>query len=50
VSTPVSWDEVEACAGGGPELRFAAHDVLRRVDELGDLFVPTLTTSQHLPG
>jgi bifunctional non-homologous end joining protein LigD len=49
VSTPVSWEEVEACAGGGLELRFEAHDVLRRVDELGDLFAPTLTTVQHLP-
>ena len=36
--TPVSWDEVEACAAGDVELRFEAADVLGRVDEHGDLF------------
>ena len=49
VSTPVTWDEVETCAGDGVELRFEAGDVLARVDELGDLFEPVLTTEQHLP-
>jgi len=50
VSTPVSWDEVEACAEGEVELRFEAADVLERVEELGDLFAPVLDTSQRLPG
>jgi bifunctional non-homologous end joining protein LigD len=50
VSTPVTWEEVEACAEGGPVLGFEAHDVLARVDTLGDLFAPTLTEVQHLPG
>jgi bifunctional non-homologous end joining protein LigD len=50
VSTPVSWDEVEACAEGDVELRFEAADVLARVDEHGDLFAPVLTTEQRLPG
>ncbi len=49
VSTPVTWDEVEACAAGDVELRFEAGDVLARVDEHGDLFEPVLTTEQHLP-
>ena len=38
VSTPVTWDEVEACADGDVELRFEAADVLARVAEHGDLF------------
>jgi len=54
VSTPVSWDEVEACAAstrdvGVELLRFETTDVLRRVAELGDLFGPTLTLEQELP-
>ncbi len=49
VSTPVSWDEVAACAEGELELRFEAGDVLARVDELGDLFEPVLTAEQQLP-
>jgi bifunctional non-homologous end joining protein LigD len=49
VSTPVTWDEVEACAAGDVELRFEAPDVLARVDELGDLFAPVLTVEQSLP-
>ena len=40
VSTPVTWDEVAACADGGDDLVFEAADVLARVDELGDLFAP----------
>ena len=48
VSTPVTWDEVEAAAGGEP-LSFEAADVLARVDDLGDLFAPTLTLKQRLP-
>ena len=43
VSTPLTWDEVEACRT--PEdLRFRAEQVLERVDELGDLFAPLLET------
>jgi bifunctional non-homologous end joining protein LigD len=48
VSTPVSWDEVEACAEG-EELRFTSDQVLARVDELGDLFADVLTVQQQLP-
>ncbi|HSP38434.1 MAG TPA: non-homologous end-joining DNA ligase [Frankiaceae bacterium] len=41
VSTPVTWDEVEACRA--PEdLVFRTDDVLARVDEFGDLFAPLL--------
>ena len=49
VSTPVTWDEVEACAASGDELRFTSDEVLTRVDELGDLFAPVLTSEQELP-
>jgi bifunctional non-homologous end joining protein LigD len=49
VSTPVTWDEVAACAAGGGELRFTSDEVLARVDELGDLFAPVLTVEQELP-
>ncbi len=45
VSTPVSWDEVEASADGDVELRFEAGDVLERVAQHGDLFEPVLTPS-----
>ena len=40
VSTPVTWEEVAACADAGdPEsLRFTADDVLKRTARLGDLF------------
>jgi bifunctional non-homologous end joining protein LigD len=48
VSTPVTWDEVEAAAGGEP-LTFETVDVLDRVDEHGDLFADTLTLTQRLP-
>jgi bifunctional non-homologous end joining protein LigD len=48
VSTPVSWDEVEATAQGAP-LAFETADVLTRVDEHGDLFAETLTLEQRLP-
>ena len=48
VSTPVTWDEVEAAADGAP-LSFEADEVLARVDEMGDLFAPTLTGRQVLP-
>lgn len=48
VSTPVTWDEVEAAAGGA-SLSFEAVDVLARIDEHGDLFAPALTLEQELP-
>jgi bifunctional non-homologous end joining protein LigD len=49
VSTPVTWDEVRATRA--PEdLTFEAADVLRRVDEHGDLFAPVLSLVQRLPG
>jgi bifunctional non-homologous end joining protein LigD len=48
VSAPVTWDEVEAAAGGEP-LTFETADVLARVDEHGDLFADTLTLTQRLP-
>jgi bifunctional non-homologous end joining protein LigD len=41
VSTPVTWDEVEACREPG-DLVFTSDDVLARVEELGDLFAPLL--------
>lgn len=50
VSTPVSWDEVQAAVEGSVELRFLAADVLKRVDDHGDLFAPVLTVVQQLPG
>ncbi len=50
VSTPVSWDEVQACADGDAELVFEAADVLARVDDHGDLFAEVLTVEQELPG
>ena len=33
----------------GEPLTFTAAEVLERVDELGDLFAPTLTVEQDLP-
>jgi bifunctional non-homologous end joining protein LigD len=50
VSTPVRWDEVEACADGDEPLVFTAADVLDRLGELGDLFAPVLDLEQELPG
>jgi bifunctional non-homologous end joining protein LigD len=49
VSTPLSWDEVADGASGAP-LVFEAADVLARVAERGDLFAPTATLVQGLPG
>ena len=49
VSTPVSWDEVAAAADGEADLVFDSAAVLARVDEIGDLFAPALTTRQALP-
>jgi bifunctional non-homologous end joining protein LigD len=49
VSTPVSWDEVDACAAGDADLVFEAAEVLARVEADGDLFADTLTLEQTLP-
>jgi bifunctional non-homologous end joining protein LigD len=49
VSTPVTWDEVERGHDDPESLRFEAPAVLQRVEELGDLFGPTLTLQQRLP-
>jgi len=48
VSTPVTWDEIEACRKAS-ELTFEAPDALARVDKLGDLFEPLLSAKQTLP-
>ena len=50
VSTPITWDEIQAAVEGSVELRFLAADVLKRVDDHGDLFAPVLTVVQQLPG
>jgi bifunctional non-homologous end joining protein LigD len=51
VSTPVTWEEVEAVAdsGDGKKLVFEAGDVLERIEEHGDLFAPVLELEQELP-
>jgi bifunctional non-homologous end joining protein LigD len=51
VSTPVTWDEVEAAAesGDGAPLVFEANDVLERIEKHGDLFAPVLELKQKLP-
>jgi bifunctional non-homologous end joining protein LigD len=51
VSTPVTWDEVEAAlSAGDPEmLVFDSAQVLERVAEHGDLFAPVLELEQELP-
>lgn len=51
VSTPVTWDEVEAAlsARDAALLRFESGAVLGRVERMGDLFAPLLTLEQHLP-
>src|SRR4051794_17327785 len=45
VSTPVTWDEVDSGA-----LDYDHADVVKRIDEHGDLFAPLLTLVQTLPG
>jgi bifunctional non-homologous end joining protein LigD len=51
VSTPVTWDEVEHAAesGDGASLVFEGGDVLKRVEQHGDLFAPVLELKQELP-
>jgi bifunctional non-homologous end joining protein LigD len=45
-STPVTWHEIETCLTTKDplSLQFLASDVLRRVEELGDLFAPLRAT------
>jgi bifunctional non-homologous end joining protein LigD len=51
VSTPVTWEEVEAAlAAKDPgKLEFETEDVLKRVEAKGDLFARVLTLKQKLP-
>ena len=49
VSTPVTWDEV-ADGADHLALTFETADALSRIEEHGDLFAPTLTLEQSLPG
>ena len=51
VSTPVAWDEVEACFEGRDAelITFEARQVVERVATRGDLFAPALTVRQELP-
>jgi bifunctional non-homologous end joining protein LigD len=51
VSTPVTWDEVEAAldAGDPSSLTFEIGAVLERVERLGDLFAPAVERRQRLP-
>jgi bifunctional non-homologous end joining protein LigD len=51
VSTPVTWDEVEAASRrrSGKVLTFEHDQVLERVQRDGDLFAPVLTLRQALP-
>ncbi|HWC08776.1 MAG TPA: hypothetical protein VG458_06965, partial [Solirubrobacterales bacterium] len=51
VSTPLEWEEVEAAlkAGRAERLVFDHAEVLKRVEEKGDLFAPLLTQRQALP-
>jgi bifunctional non-homologous end joining protein LigD len=51
VSMPLTWDEIADCAktGDTEAVTFDAPAALTRVDEVGDLFAPVLTTKQKLP-
>ncbi len=51
VSTPVSWEEVEHAAehDDGASLVFESSDVLKRIEDRGDLFAPVLELQQSLP-
>jgi bifunctional non-homologous end joining protein LigD len=51
VSTPVSWEEVESVVRtrNAKQLSFEAKEVLKRVEEMGDLFSPVLSLKQKLP-
>jgi len=52
VSTPLTWDEVEAgAAGRRPAGKpYAAAEVLKRVEKHGDLFAPLLERGPQVPG
>lgn len=52
VSTPVTWDEVEAVTRSRDpdDLTFTSDAVLARVAEHGDRFAPVLELEQELPG
>jgi bifunctional non-homologous end joining protein LigD len=52
VSTPITWDEVEAVTrtGDPDDLAFTSDQVLERVAEHGDCFSPVLELQQELPG
>jgi bifunctional non-homologous end joining protein LigD len=51
VSTPVTWGEIEEAVEKDDveQLVFEAGDVLKRVEEQGDLFAPVLELKQELP-
>ena len=51
VSTPIDWDEVESTlkAKKAERLVFDSDDVLKRIDDRGDLFEPVLKLRQRLP-
>lgn len=51
VSTPVKWEEVERALKKKDAglLVFEAHEVLKRVEQMGDLYGPLLTLEQRLP-
>ncbi|MBV8141328.1 MAG: non-homologous end-joining DNA ligase [Verrucomicrobia bacterium] len=51
VSTPVTWDEVDAVSRkkNAADLVFEAKEVLNRVQKMGDLFAPVLSLKQRLP-
>jgi len=51
VSTPVGWDEIEACwqARQADRLVFDSEQAIERAGRLGDLFEPILALKQKLP-
>jgi bifunctional non-homologous end joining protein LigD len=51
VSTPVTWDEVDAVRKKKKAelLVFESEDVIKRVEKTGDVFAPLLTLKQKLP-
>jgi bifunctional non-homologous end joining protein LigD len=51
VSTPVSWEEVEQAVKSkdAAKLSFLPDEVLKRVEERGDIFAPVLKLKQKVP-
>ncbi len=51
VSTPVSWDEVEATLKkkDAKRLTFLSSETVQRAEKMGDLFAPVLDKKQRLP-